>query len=179
MLEQLDCEVDFWLNATTVPTLFLLIGLYWNPTNIFEHFIEEIIRFVLVATKNCSVMFSLSKASLQSLCFIQNYSPSLVTSFSQLFGNMRIPRGKNTSILKLTTNSFNFWCLQMMWSATRANQVLSTRTSHRRKAQCLVNMAGGALFFNCSAQSHQLYSIESPCNDNARFQQLIIHDKFI
>jgi len=34
----------------------------------------------------------------------------------------------------------------------------------------------GALFLECSAQSHQLYSIESPSNGLVRFEQLLIHN---
>jgi len=34
----------------------------------------------------------------------------------------------------------------------------------------------GAFFLECSAQSHQLYSIESLSNGLVRFEQLIIHD---
>jgi len=34
----------------------------------------------------------------------------------------------------------------------------------------------GAFFLECSTQSHQLCSIESPSNDLVRFEQLIIHD---
>jgi len=34
----------------------------------------------------------------------------------------------------------------------------------------------GAFFLECSAQSHQLYSVESPSNGLVRFEQLIIHD---
>ena len=33
----------------------------------------------------------------------------------------------------------------------------------------------GAFFLECSAQSHQLCSVESPSNDLVRFEQLIIH----
>ena len=34
----------------------------------------------------------------------------------------------------------------------------------------------GAFFLECSAQSHQLCSVESPSNGLVRFEQLIIHD---
>ena len=34
----------------------------------------------------------------------------------------------------------------------------------------------GAFFLECSAQSYQLCSVESPSNDLVRFEQLIIHD---
>jgi len=34
----------------------------------------------------------------------------------------------------------------------------------------------GAFFLECSTQSHQLCSIESPSNDLVRFEQLIIHN---
>jgi len=34
----------------------------------------------------------------------------------------------------------------------------------------------GAVFLECSAQSHQLCSVESPSNGLVRFEQLIIHD---
>ena len=34
----------------------------------------------------------------------------------------------------------------------------------------------GAFFLECSAQSHQLCSVENPSNGFVRFEQLIIHD---
>jgi len=34
----------------------------------------------------------------------------------------------------------------------------------------------GAFFLECSAQSHQLCSVESPSNGLVRIEQLIIHD---
>jgi len=69
------------------------------------------------------------------------YCSSLVTTFSYLSSSVRIPRRKNWSSLRLSTNRSNFLLLHKTGSAGQPGRVSLIETSQRE--QRLENTAGG------------------------------------